>query len=110
MIYVFSGFENNASVVYDGSTLSKEQRDRGIALESLPVKEEIEGKVAILKADKNGNVWWDYVKVESTENDKLEQLEQALLEATSLRANQEEKNVQNEQAILERTTSIGGRR
>jgi len=76
MIYVFEG----GSIVFDGNTISEEQKAQAIAVESLPVPEVIAGKKAILKADKATNtVGYDYV--ENTEVTKLQEL---LDDATSL--------------------------
>jgi len=47
MIYLFEN-DNNASVVYDETTLTNDQKANGIAIESLPIAETPEGKQAIL--------------------------------------------------------------
>lgn len=58
MIYVFEG----GSVVYDGSTITEEQKAQAVAVEVLPEPEVIEGKMAILKASKSEErVYYDYV-------------------------------------------------
>lgn len=72
MIYLFENPNNNASIVYDGSTLTDEQKAQAVAVEQLPVAETPQGKVAILKVDKaTGNVWYEY---EDAPVNELEQL------------------------------------
>ena len=62
MIYLFENDDNNASVVYDETTLTNDQKANGIAIESLPIAETPEGKQAILKCRKStGEVWYEYV-------------------------------------------------
>lgn len=64
MIYVFENDGNNASVVYDETTLTNDQKANGIAIESLPIAETPEGKQAILKCRKStGEVWYEYVDI-----------------------------------------------
>ncbi|MCD3216963.1 hypothetical protein G8S55_06810 [Clostridium botulinum C] len=62
MIYIYQN-ANCITIVYDETTLTKEEKAKGIALEELPHKEEKEGKTAILKIDKEKNkVWYEYVE------------------------------------------------
>jgi len=64
MIYLFENDNNNASVVYDETTLTNDQKANGIAIESLPIAETPEGKQAILKCRKStGEVWYEYVDI-----------------------------------------------
>ena len=64
MIYLFENGDNNASVVYDETTLTNDQKANGIAIESLPIAETPEGKQAILKCRKStGEVWYEYVDI-----------------------------------------------
>jgi len=64
MIYLFENGDNNASVVYDETTLTSGQKANGIAIESLPIAETPEGKQAILKCRKStGEVWYEYVDI-----------------------------------------------
>ncbi|MCS5501933.1 hypothetical protein NY607_12430 [Lysinibacillus sp. A4] len=92
MIYVFEGENNLASVVFDGKYLSQENKDKAIKLESLPVDESTTSQAAILKADsKTGRVWYEYVdRVPTVEEvnvqlqKKVNELEQAILELTSI--------------------------
>ena len=77
MIYVFEGYENSASVVYDEAILTQAEKERGIAIENLPEKEEIEGKVAVLKCRKpTSEVWWEYI--DEVKDEELEQLQQTV--------------------------------
>ena len=64
MIYVFENDNNDASVVYDETTLTNGQKANGIAIESLPIAETPEGKQAVLKCKKStGEVWYEYVDI-----------------------------------------------
>lgn len=63
MIYIFESLDNNASVILDETTLTEDEKTRGIALKELPHKETKEGKIVILKADKSKEkVWYEYVE------------------------------------------------
>lgn len=79
MIYIFEGYENSASMVYDETILTQAEKGRGIVVENLPEKEEIEGKIAILKCRKaTDEVWWEYVdEVKDVELEELQQTVQA---------------------------------
>lgn len=80
MIYIFESLDNQASIVLDETTLTEEEKTRGIALEELPTKEEKEGQIAILKADKEKNkVWYEYVEdTRVKEENEIENLKQQL--------------------------------
>ncbi len=83
MIHVFESDSNDASVVYDGSTLTPEERNKGISLEALPEKETVAGKVVVLKCRRaTGEVWWEYV--DEPINDELEQLKEVVADLTEL--------------------------
>ena len=80
MIYVFENDNNDASVVYDETTLTNGQKANGIAIESLPIAETPEGKQAVLKCKKStGEVWYEYVDipVDNTEQ-RIADLEAAI--------------------------------
>ena len=85
MIYVFEGIDG-ASIVYDGSTLTQEQKNKAIAVESLPQKETPEGKIAVLRAKKSTNeVWWEHVDASTNEIDELRNdLNDAVMELSML--------------------------
>ena len=72
MIYVFEG----GSVVYDGSTISEEQKTKAVVVESLPVAQVMEGKVAVLRANKTTEtVYYEYVDITQPEQPtELEEL------------------------------------
>jgi len=113
MIYVFENPDNYASIVFDETTLTPSDKAKGIAIEQLPEKNIPEGKVAILKCRKStGEVWYDYVDIIPTPEDlqakRINELETAILETTVLLAEEQAKNIQNEQAILELSMLIGG--
>lgn len=61
MVYIFPGGNGECSISYRPDLLSEEDKERGIALEELPVPDKIEGKYAILMANKEtGKVWYAY--------------------------------------------------
>jgi hypothetical protein len=62
MIYLF-GKGDQISVVYDGSTLTEQDKVGGIAVESLPPKEDRDGFNAILCLDKDNKPYWTYKEV-----------------------------------------------
>jgi hypothetical protein len=70
MIYLF-GKADQVSVVYDGSTLTEQDKVGGIAVEALPPKEDKDGFNAILNLDKDNKPYWEYKEVVK---DTLEQL------------------------------------
>jgi hypothetical protein len=70
MIYIF-GKADQVSVVYDGSTLTEQDKVGGIAVESLPPKEDKDGFSAILCLDKDNKPYWEYREIVK---DTLEQL------------------------------------
>lgn len=92
MIYVFENENNNASIVFNENVLTEDQKKIGIAIEKLPVSEEIPGKHPVLKADKStGSVWYEYIDLALTAEEvnvqlqkKVDELEQAILELTSI--------------------------
>lgn len=58
MIYVFEG----GSIVYDGNTITDEQKAKAVAVESLPIAETPEGKTAVLKSNKaTETVYYEYI-------------------------------------------------
>jgi len=70
MIYLF-GKADQVSVVYDGSTLTEQDKVGGIAVETLPPKEDKDGFNAILCLDKDNKPYWKYREIEK---DTLEDL------------------------------------
>jgi hypothetical protein len=62
MIYLF-GQANQVSVIYDDSTLTEQDKVGGIAIESLPPKEEKDGFNAILCLDNSNKPYWEYVPI-----------------------------------------------
>lgn len=69
MIYVFEG----GSVVYNGSTLTEEQKASAVAVDELPEPDKIEGKVPVLRANlKTQEVYYEYV--DEPKNDEVEEL------------------------------------
>lgn len=84
MVYVFEG-SDGASVVYNAYNLNDEQKAQAIEVEALPIPEELPGKIAVLRANKEfGEVWYEYMDKPVDEKDVLEQrisdLELALAE------------------------------
>jgi len=83
MIYVFEG----GSIVYDGSTISDEQKTKAVAVEQLPEKPEIPAdKMAIIRANKaEERVWWELVdKPKDLLEVEVEQLKQIVADLTEL--------------------------
>ena len=80
MIYVFP----EGNVVYDGSTISDEQKAKAVAVEQLPEKPEIPaGKMAVIRANKaEERVWWELVDV--PKDPEIEQLKQVVADLTEL--------------------------
>jgi hypothetical protein len=62
MIYLF-GQGDQVSIVYDGSTLTEQDKVGGIAVESLPPKEDKEGFNAVLCLDKNNKPYWEFREI-----------------------------------------------
>ena len=84
-IYVFPGINKDCSIVYDATTLTAEEKKRGIELAALPEPEEPEkreGKYAVLRGDLiTGQVWYEYIDLPT---DPLEQHISDLEEALAL--------------------------
>jgi hypothetical protein len=70
MIYLF-GKGDQVSVVYDGSSLTEQDKVGGIAVETLPPKEDKDGFNAVLNLDKDNKPYWTYKEIVK---DDLEQL------------------------------------
>jgi hypothetical protein len=70
MIYLF-GKADQVSVVYDGSSLTEQDKVGGIAIEALPPKEDKDGFNAILNLDKDNKPFWTYKEIVK---DTLEEL------------------------------------
>jgi hypothetical protein len=70
MIYLF-GKADQVSVIYDGSSLTEQDKVGGIAVEALPPKEDKDGFNAILNLDKDNKPFWTYKEIVK---DTLEQL------------------------------------
>jgi hypothetical protein len=70
MIYLF-GKNDQVSIIYDGSSLTEKDKVGGIAIETLPPKEDKDGFDAILCLDKDNKPFWTYKEIVK---DDLEQL------------------------------------
>lgn len=88
-MYIFADAEQNANIVYDGSSLTDADKERAIIIDTLPEKSIFIGKnTAILKANKEtGQVWWEYVLLNNnpiiskhTVEEHLTAIEAAILE------------------------------
>ena len=76
MIYVFE----QGNVVYDGSTLTAEQKAQAVAVEVLPESQTPSGHFAVLKADVTaGTVYYEY-----KEDAEVVKLQKLLDDATAL--------------------------
>ena len=80
MIYVFP----EGNVVYDGNTISDEQKAQAVAVEQLPEKPEIPaGKMAIIRVNKaEERVWWELV--DKPKDPEIEQLKQVVADLIEL--------------------------
>jgi hypothetical protein len=79
MIYVFEG----GSIVYDGNTITEEQKAQAVAVESLPKPDTPEGKYAQIRADKTaGTVYYEYIDL--PKDPEVEQLKQVVADLTEL--------------------------
>ena len=73
MIYVFEG----GNVVYDGDTITEEQKAQAVAVESLPKPDTPEGKYAQIRADKTaGTVYYEYIDL--PKDPEVKQLKQVV--------------------------------
>ena len=77
MIYLFEDRMGGVSQVFDPIGLSQEQIDRAIKVESLPEKQEIEGKVAELKIVDKQPVW-EYKDKPRDTSDEVQELKQRI--------------------------------
>jgi hypothetical protein len=62
MIYLF-GQADQVSIVYDGSSLTEQDKVGGITVEALPPKEDKDGFNAILCLDKDNKPFWTYKEI-----------------------------------------------
>jgi hypothetical protein len=62
MIYLF-GKADQVSIVYDDSMLTEADKVGGIAVETLPPKEDKDGFNAILNLDKDNKPFWTYKEI-----------------------------------------------
>jgi len=62
MIYLF-GKADQVSIVYDGSSLTEQDKVGGVAVEALPPKEDKDGFNAILNLDKDNKPFWTYKEI-----------------------------------------------
>ncbi len=73
MIYVFEG----GSVVYDGDTITDNQKAQAVAVESLPKPQTPEGKYAQIRANKAAEtVYYEYIDL--PKDPEVEQLKQVV--------------------------------
>ena len=105
MIYLFENPNNLASIVYDGSTLTDEQKAQAVAVEHLPVKPK---GTAVLKVSKAENrVWYEVVETDETVPASVAALlQQSMSELTLYIAAQDEQIQLQNQAISELTMLI----
>jgi hypothetical protein len=79
MIYVFPG----GNVVYDGSTISDEQKAQAVAVESLPEPQTPEGKYAVIRANKaTETVYYEYRDI--PKDPEVERLKQVVADLAEL--------------------------
>lgn len=82
MLYVFE----DSRIIYDKQYLTERDEGRYVAVEELPKTEERKGYIAVPYADlASGKVVYRYEKEETSEQEeRIEELELALLELTEL--------------------------
>lgn len=80
MIYIFENSANTASIVFDGTTLTEEQKTKAVIIDQLPEPQPPAGKMAVLKVKKaTGEVWYEYVdKPEAPVERRIADLEMAI--------------------------------
>ncbi len=83
MIYLFKNLDNNASIVYDETSLTAKEKAQGKAFDKLPESEEVEGMTPILKFD-GVQAWYEYVEKPVDELSRIEQLEQIVADLSEL--------------------------
>ncbi|OCA85216.1 hypothetical protein [Pseudobacillus wudalianchiensis] len=96
--------------------LPKETIDLGVMVDLVPEPEDIQGKgYTMLFNPSTKEVWYEYYDRPLSPEEELVQIKQknreleaSLLEMSMLAANQEQRNIQNEKAIIELTTIIAG--
>jgi hypothetical protein len=72
MIYLY-GKGREVGIVYDISTLTEEEKNKGILVEGLPEKEHKDGYYSVLCLDKNNKPYWIYEEIK-TQYNSLEKL------------------------------------
>lgn len=82
MIYVFE----RGSIVFDGSTLTKEQKGRAVAVKELPKPETPEGKLPVLKANvETGKVFYEYIDApKETSQREIDELKQTVADLAEI--------------------------
>lgn len=71
------------SVVYDGDTITDDEKSRAVAIDELPNPKILEGKTAVLKANKaTESVFYEYV--DKPKQPEIEQLKQVVADLTEL--------------------------
>ena len=105
MFYLFENPENLASIIYDGNTLSDEEKVQAVKIESLPEKPK---GTAVLKVSKVENrVWYEVVEADETVPASVAALlQQSMSELTLYIAAQDEQIQLQNQAISELTMLI----
>ena len=77
MFYVFENPNNYASWVKGDEHLTANQIAEAVVLETLPVEEEIDGFIGLLKCSKAENrVWYEYIEKPETSDTDIERLTQ----------------------------------
>jgi hypothetical protein len=62
MIYLF-GQGDQVSIIYDGSSLTEQDKVGGIAVDALPPKEDKEGFNAVLCLDSKNKPYWEFREI-----------------------------------------------
>lgn len=122
MTYLFYEIENETKARVYGvnndpnGLLTEDQKAKAIEVAEIPKEIYIEGKYPQYYVNpQTKDVWIEYIDRQLTAEEEVQmlkqknaELESALVEMTTLAAEQEQRSIQNEQAIMELTTLVGG--
>lgn len=63
-MYIFEGIDGTASVILNESSLTDEQKSKGLYVDNIPNPDVIDGKTSILMCNvKENRIWYNYIDV-----------------------------------------------
>jgi len=71
MIYLFKNIDNSVNIVYSENTLTENDKQNAIVVESIPEQIHKPGFYEVLRLDKNNVPYWEYVEHETLTPEKL---------------------------------------